>query len=209
MVGDVLAPAFDELRRLVSALILSLDYPGIALVMMAVAPELVMPFAGFLAATGDLTLVGVVTAGTIGAVAGSSVLYLLARWLGETRVRRFVRRYGHWLLLVERDLDRALRLFGRYDQPLVIFGRFVPALRSLISLPAGLVRMPFAVFVLYTALGTALWNGALAFAGVLLGRNWRRVLDLFEVYEALIWLALGLALFVFFTRRVRQLLASA
>ncbi|MDQ3459376.1 MAG: DedA family protein [Deinococcota bacterium] len=205
----MLANALDNLRLLVSQLVLTLDYPGIALVMVAVAPELVMPFAGFLAVTGEMTLLGVVVAGTVGSVVGSTLPYLLARWLGECRVRSFVRRHGRWLLLFERDLDRALRLFDRYDQHLVLFGRAVPAVRSLISLPAGLLRMPLFSFLFYTALGTALWNATLAYAGVLLGRNWWRVLEGLEVYESLVWLALGLMLLVFFTRRVRRLLASA
>lgn len=205
----MLASTLDSLRLLVSQLVLALDYPGIALLMVAVAPELVMPFVGFLAVTGDLTLLGVVVAGTIGSIVGSSLPYLLARWLGEERVRGFVRRHGRWLLLFERDLDRALRLFDRHDQRLVLFGRVVPAVRSLVSLPAGLLRMSLLRFLFYTALGTALWNGTLAYAGVLLGRNWWRVLDALEVYESLVWLALGLMLLVFFTRRVRQFLASA
>ncbi|CAN5652567.1 DedA family protein [soil metagenome] len=209
MVESVLANALDNLRLLVSQLVLTLDYPGIALVMVAVAPELVMPFAGFLAVTGEMTLLGVVVAGTVGSVVGSTLPYLLARWLGECRVRSFVRRHGRWLLLFERDLDRALRLFDRYDQRLVLFGRAVPAVRSLISLPAGLLRMPLFSFLFYTALGTALWNATLAYAGVLLGRNWWRVLEGLEVYESLVWLALGLMLLVFFTRRVRRLWASA
>jgi membrane protein DedA with SNARE-associated domain len=186
-----------------------LDYPGIALVMVLAPPELIMPFAGFLAATSELTFVGVIIAGTVGSMIGSSLLYLLARWLGEARMRRFLRRYGRWVLLFERDFDRALRLFDRYDNSLVFFGRFIPTVRSVVSLPAGLLPMAFGRFLLLTGLAAGIWNIALAYAGLALGRNWPRVLDLFEIYEALVWLALALVLLVFLTRRVRYLLASA
>lgn len=186
----------------------TLGYPGIALVMFAetifppIPSEMVMPLAGFLVGRGQLSLTGVVLAGTTGAVLGGLALYGLGSWLGEARLRRFVRRYGRWLLLSETDLDRALAFFGRYRAPAVFLARFVPGARSLISLPAGLSRMPLLSFLVLTALGTALWNGLLASAGLLLGRNWERVVVVLERYGLFLYLVAGALVVAFIAFRL-------
>jgi membrane protein DedA with SNARE-associated domain len=144
-----------------------------------------MPFGGFLVAEGRMSFVGVVAAGTVGAVLGAVALYALGAWAGEPLVRGFLRRYGRWLSTSEADLDRALESFGRYGDAIVFFGRLIPLIRSLISLPAGMRRMPMGRFLLLTTAGSAIWNSALAYAGVVLGRNWEAVLGFLGQYQKL------------------------
>jgi membrane protein DedA with SNARE-associated domain len=186
----------------------AMGYVGIALIMLLenvippIPSELVMPFAGFLVAEGRLSFVGVVAAGTLGAVLGALVLYGIGAWAGEPLVRRFLRRYGRWLSVSEADLDRALAAFGKYGTPIVFGGRLVPLIRSLISLPAGMQRMPMGRFLLLTTLGSALWNIALTYAGFALGRNWETVLGFLSQYQKLTLAVLAVLALVWFVRTV-------
>ena len=179
-------------------------YAGIALVMVVFAPELVMPFAGFLVARGELGFAGVLAAGIVGAMLGQGAIYGLARRVGERRVREFIRRYGRYVFTSERDLDRTLNLFNRFDNALVFFGRAVPTVRSLISVPAGVRRMPLGRFFILTALGTTIWNAVLLYAGTAAGRNWRQLVGLLETYETVILVLLGLAVAALLALRVRE-----
>ena len=179
-------------------------YAGIALLMVLFAPELVMPFAGFLVARGELVFAGLLAAGIIGAMLGQGLIYGLARRVGERRVREFIRRYGRYVFTSERDLDRTLNLFNRFDNALVFFGRAVPTVRSLISVPAGVRRMPLGRFFILTALGTTIWNAVLLYAGTAAGRNWRQLVGLLETYETVILVLLGLAVAALLALRVRE-----
>jgi membrane protein DedA with SNARE-associated domain len=187
----------EHLRLLIEQVISTLGYPGMALVMLVenlfppIPSELVVPFAGFLVSRGEMTMPAVLLAATCGTVLGAMVLYALGSWLGEGRVRLLFRHYGRYSLLSERDFDRALELFRRYDRPVVFWARLVPGVRSLISVPAGVVRMPLGRFLLFTTLGTLLWNALLAYAGMLLGQNWPLVLSFVDHYELALWLLAG------------------
>lgn len=178
-------------------------YGGIALVMVIAAPELVMPFAGFLVVRGDLGFAGVMIAGVAGAMLGQGGIYWAARALGEARIRRFIGR-RRWLPVSERDLGRTLRLFDRYETSVVLLGRAVPTVRSLISVPAGLKPMPLARFLLLTATGTALWNAALLYAGMLVGRNWSLVVGVLETYQTIVLVLLALGFVALSLRQVRS-----
>jgi len=192
-----------ELLTLLTTLTGVFGYGGIALVMVVAAPELVMPFAGFLVARGDLGFVGVMLAGVAGAMFGQGGIYWAARALGETRIRRFIGRH-RWLLVSEHDLERTLNLFDRYETPVVFLGRAVPTVRSLISVPAGLKKMPLARFLLLTASGTALWNALLLYAGMMVGRNWSLVVGVLETYQTVILVLLALGFVALSLRRVRS-----
>lgn len=193
-----------ELLTLLGNLTGVFGYAGIALVMVVFAPELVMPFAGFLVARGELGFAGVLAAGVVGAMLGQGAIYGLARRVGERRVREFIRRYGRYVFTSERDLDRTLNLFNRFDNALVFFGRAVPTVRSLISVPAGVRRMPLGRFFVLTALGTTIWNALLLYAGTAAGRNWRQLVGLLETYETVILVLLGLAVAALLALRVRE-----
>ena len=137
--------------------------------------ELIMPLAGFTAARGSLGLAGVVLAGTLGSLAGASLWYLVGRWVGCDRLKRWAARHGRWLTLPPGEIDDAVAWFRRHGTAAVLFGRLVPTVRTLISVPAGIVAMPVGRFLLYSGLGTAAWTAFLATAGYLLEDRYARV----------------------------------
>ena len=130
--------------------------------------ELVMPLAGFVAARGELGLVAVILAGSAGSLLGALLWYYLGRALGHERLRRLAARHGRWLTLAPEEVDRAEAWFARHGGAAVFGGRLVPGVRTLISVPAGVARMPLPRFLAWSALGTVIWTAALAGAGFLL-----------------------------------------
>lgn len=137
--------------------------------------EVIMPLAGFLAAQGHMDFVGVVLGGAAGALLGASIWYEVGRAFGEARLKRWVGRHGRWLTVTPRDIDRAMAFFRRHGAAAMFFGRLLPAVRTLISVPAGLAVMPMRVFLTFTAAGTLLWTLLLASAGYKLGEHYERV----------------------------------
>lgn len=193
-----MAELLEQIALLIQTIITAIGYPGISGIMFTesvfppIPSELVMPFAGFLAGRGELNFIAVWVAGTLGSVLGAVLLYYLGVWAGDAVIRRFIGRYGRWLTLSEGDYDRALRFFSRYGEWVVFFGRCIPIVRSLISLPAGAERMPMPRFLLFTTLGSAIWTGLLTYAGMILGENWKQVIVFMEQYQDLTMLAFGL-----------------
>jgi membrane protein DedA with SNARE-associated domain len=153
--------------------------------------ELVIPLAGFVAAQGDLRLVPVILMGSVGSLAGALVWYGIGKRLGEQQLRRWVARHGRWLTLTTEDVDRAHDRFRRHGAAAVCFGRLIPGVRTLVSLPAGFSSMPLGRFLLYSALGTAIWTAALASAGVVLQANFTLVGDYVDVGTNVVLAALG------------------
>jgi membrane protein DedA with SNARE-associated domain len=133
--------------------------------------ELILPFAGFLVGRGELGFLPALIASTAGSLFGALVLYALGRWGG----RNLILRYGRFLRVKEADLDRAEGWFDKYDEWVVLFGRMVPGVRSVVSIPAGMLGTPFVRFVLLTTAGSAAWNALLLGAGWYLGDNWREI----------------------------------
>lgn len=189
----------EGLKALMIGLVQTLGYAGLAFLSLVenivppVPSEFVLPFAGFLVAEGRLNVVLVLLATTVGGFLGTTFFYWLGRVLGETRVRALIGRFGRYVLLRVTDYDDALAFFQRYDAQVVFWARFVPGVRSLISLPAGVAGMGFGRFAFYTLVGTVLWNGALVTAGWVLGERWEAVLDLVDRLEAVLWVLLGVA----------------
>lgn len=130
--------------------------------------EAVMPFAGFLVVTGKFTLAGVVIASTLGSITGSLVSY----WMGAKGGEPFFRRFGKYFLLDMHELEATQRFFRKRGPAAVLISRFIPVVRHLISIPAGVGRMPLAPFCIYTVIGAGLWNTILAVAGIKLKQNW-------------------------------------
>ncbi len=137
--------------------------------------ELIMPFAGFTAARGELSLLLVVVAGVAGSLLGALVWYYVGLWLGLDRLKRFAARHGRWLTLSPADLDRAHDWFERHGAWSVFLGRLIPTVRTLISVPAGINAMPLPTFLAWSALGTAVWTALLAGLGYLLQSQYERV----------------------------------
>lgn len=152
-------------------------YGGLVLLMAVehilppIPSELVLPLAGFQVAQGGLTFVGTLAASTIGSLLGASVLYWLARRGG----RRLILRLRGALRFDEAALDRAEQRFARHSAKVVLLGRMVPGLRSIVSLPPGLLKMPFGPYLALTAVGSLAWNALLILAGQQLGARWSDV----------------------------------
>ena len=140
-----------------------------------VPSEVIMPIAGVRAANGPMTLTGVIISGTAGAMFGNLFWYLAARVFGIDRFKPFIDRHGRWLTMDWYDIEKAERLFGRYGSIVVFFGRMLPTVRSLVSLPAGLLKMRLRTFVIWSTIGTAGWSSGLAIAGWMLGRRFGEI----------------------------------
>ena len=152
----------------------SLGYLGIVLLMILenlfppLPSELILPAAGFAAARGDLNLPGVVLSGALGSVLGTLPLYYIGRAVGEERLVGWADRYGKWLTLRGKDIRQADDWFDRHGPKAVLFGRLVPAVRTLISVPAGIAEMSLPRYLAYSAIGSLIWACLLAGAGYLL-----------------------------------------
>jgi membrane protein DedA with SNARE-associated domain len=153
--------------------VFALGYPGIVLLMaiessfLPLPSELVMPPAGYLAAAGRMHAGLAVLAGAAGSVIGALFNYYFAVYVGEP----FLRRYGKYVLVSSRNLDRSEAFFRRHGEIGTFVGRFIPVIRHLISIPAGMARMALGRFALFTAIGSGLWCAVLVYIGWLLGRN--------------------------------------
>lgn len=137
--------------------------------------ELIMPLAGFNAARGGTPLWLAILAGGAGSTLGAWFWYAIGRAYGSARLHHLVARYGRWLTLTPSELTRAEGWFARHDRAAVFLGRFLPTIRTLISVPAGLARMPVGWFLAYTAIGSFIWSGGLALAGYLLEGGYEAV----------------------------------
>lgn len=164
--------------------------------------ELILPLAGFETGRGEFNYFLMVIAATVGSVVGALVLYYVAQLVGEHRVRALVRRYGRWFQVSEKDIDRADHWFDRYSTLAVLVCRCVPVIRSLVSIPAGFRRMNMAKFVIFTAIGSAIWNAALIGAGWALGDNWEKVGEYVGYVQYVVIAVVVIGLAWFFWRRV-------
>ncbi len=154
----------------------SFDYLGVALLMLAenlfppIPSEAILPLTGFLVGRGDLAFFPALAVSTSGSLLGAFALYALGRWGG----RSLILRHGKLLRVTDADLDRADGWFDRYGGWVVLFGRMVPFVRSVVSIPAGLSEMPMLRFAILTAVGSGAWNALLIGTGWALGENWVR-----------------------------------
>ncbi|KFC68610.1 SNARE associated Golgi family protein [Devosia sp. LC5] len=180
-------------------------YAGIFAVMLAesifppIPSELIIPFAGFAAANGDLNFFGVLIAATVGAVVGMLPWYYAGRLFGLDRVRRLADRFGRVMTLNAEEIDVAVDWFHRFGPIIVLFGRLMPLIRTLISIPAGLARMPLPVFLLASTSGALIWNTILTSAGYLLHEHY----ELVEVIlDPLSYVVLALVVLIYLVRLV-------
>jgi membrane protein DedA with SNARE-associated domain len=155
--------------------------PGVYLLMLLetvfppIPSEVIMAVAGIQAARGAMPIEGVILAGTAGAMTGNYLWYLAARIVGIDRFRPLIERHGRWLTLDWPEVERARDLFGRFGGVIVMIARIIPTIRSVISIPAGMVRMRLVGFLVWSSIGTSVWCTALALAGWLLGREFEAI----------------------------------
>jgi membrane protein DedA with SNARE-associated domain len=152
-------------------------YWGVALLMLLetifppIPSEVIMPLAGVVASRGHLSLPLVIAAGTAGAMLGNILWYVAAKLLGLDRFRPYIEKYGRWLTLDWAEIERAHRLFDKHGGAIIFIARMLPTVRSLVSIPAGLLKMRFLPFVLWSTLGSMIWTAGLAIAGYVLGQQ--------------------------------------
>lgn len=163
--------------------------------------EIILSLSGYLAERGQLNVVLVVIAATLGGLLGGLVLYGLGAWFGEDRARK-------WLtvlpLVEDSDFEKASVWFHKHGQPAVFFGRFVPIVRSLISLPAGVQRMPLWTFASLTAAGSLIWNTALVGAGYALGTQYDKVEEWMAYLDYVIFATVAALLVLYLRQKFRQ-----
>ncbi|WP_027460561.1 DedA family protein [Deinococcus murrayi] len=194
----------------VQGLMDSMGYLGILLLMILenlfppIPSELIMPSAGFAAARGDLSLPLVILMGVLGSVIGTLPLYYIGRAFGEERLVAWADKHGKWLTLSGQDIRRADDWFDRHGAKAVLFGRLVPGIRSLLSLPAGMSEMPMPKFLIYSAIGSGLWSTALASAGYVLGENYDRVERYISPVSKIVLGGVAVAALAWFLKRRRE-----
>jgi membrane protein DedA with SNARE-associated domain len=162
-------------------LIADAGYLGVAFLMFAetifppIPSEVIMPVAGLAAARGDMSIYGVIASGTAGAMFGNYFWYFAARVISIERFKPFIVRFGRWLTLDWAEIERAEKLFGTRGWAIVFFGRMLPTLRSLISIPAGLLHMRLWTFFIWSTLGTAGWTATLGLFGYIMGKRFQEI----------------------------------
>lgn len=169
--------------------------------------EVILTFGGFMTTTSSLSIVGVVIAATIGSVIGALVLYIIGRQLDVARLEKIVGRWGHLVRVKIEDVHKADAWFDKYGAWTVFFCRFVPLIRSLISVPAGMSKMNIGIFLLFTIVGTSIWNLVLVYLGASVGASWGEIVEYMEIYSKVIYAGLLiLILFVLyiFIKRTRK-----
>lgn len=178
---------------------------GIAILLENLFPpipsEVVLPLAGFTVAQGSLNLINVFIWSVLGSVIGAYILYGVGAWLGLERLRKI----ADWMWLVRvSDVDKSIEFFHKHGKPSIFFGRLIPGIRSLISIPAGLDRMNLVMFGLWTTLGSGIWNAILIFLGLKLGENWEQATVWADTYSKVIYVVLILIILGFLAYFIRR-----
>jgi membrane protein DedA with SNARE-associated domain len=170
--------------------------------------EIILTFGGFMTTTSELTILGVAVASTIGSIVGAIVLYGVGRYLDVERLEYIIGRYGRFLRLSSEDIKKTYQWFQKYEAWAVFVCRFIPLIRSLISIPAGSVRMGLTPFVLLTTIGSLIWNVTLIYIGAAVGASWSSIVGYMDVYSNFVYAALFLlittACIIFVRKKRRQ-----
>ncbi len=191
----------------VLAIMAKFGYFGIVFAMFAenvfppIPSEVIMPAAGFAASNGDLNLILVILAGTLGAVLGALPLYYLGRIFDEERLSAFTEKYGKYVFVKPNDIKATNAWFDKHGKKAVFFGRMVPGIRSFISIPAGMNKMPMPSFLILSTLGASIWTTALAFAGYYLGKNYEIIESTLAPYSKGIGIVIVIIIIGWFIKR--------
>jgi membrane protein DedA with SNARE-associated domain len=169
---------------------------AIEVIVVPIPSELVLLLTGFNVSEGRFLIEGAIAVTTLASVLGALFLYFVAKAIGEDRVFGLTRKFGKFVGLKESDIHKTLHWFTRYGKALVFFGRLIPIIRSLVSIPAGLTKMKLWVFILFTALGSGIWNSIWITTGFVLGENWSAAEELSNVIDFVAYSAI--AVFVLF-----------
>lgn len=201
---------FEQFATWIKHVVETLGYPGVFVLitlestLVPIPSELVMPFAGAMAARGSFSLPVVLVINSVAALLGSGICY----YIGAKGGKPFLEKYGKFFLLRQHDLEKTERVFARHGKWVILIGRFLPVVRHVISVPAGIAHMPLRTFFLQTFIGSTLWGGFLIVLGYVLGDNWEAVATKFKrvdlVIGGVIVLAVVSIAVVIFLRRRRE-----
>ena len=159
--------------------------------------EVIMPFSGYLVSSGKFNVIYVIIAGSIGNLVGSLVAYYIGFKLG----REFILKYGKYVLLRKSHLEITESYFKKYGDRSTFISRMLPAVRTYISLPAGVAKMNLKKFIIYTLIGSVIWNSALTYIGIQLGQEWKNILHYSDYFDAIVVIGVIIAIVIFFKRR--------
>lgn len=162
--------------------------------------EVILTFSGFLTTTSDVTMTGVIIFSTIGSMIGAVILYGIGRLLDVKKLEIIVDRWGYLLRLTRKDIKKADEWFAKVGIWAVLIGRVVPIVRSLISIPAGMAKMNLGIFLLFTALGSLIWNSVLVYVGARVGSSWGKIVSYIDTYSNLVVLLLSFLILFFIVR---------
>jgi len=200
----------ESFAHWVQSIVVYFGYPGVFVVIMLestlvpIPSELVMPFAGFMASRGEFSLPVILVINSVAALLGSGLCY----WIGVVGGKPFLVRYGKYFLVRQHDIERTEAFFARHGKKTILIGRFLPVIRHVISIPAGIARMPLPGFFLQTFLGSTIWGGALVLLGYYVGANWEALARSLKRVDLIIGTILVLALVAlgirFVVRRRRE-----
>lgn len=178
-------------------------YFGIALLILVenvfppIPSEVILTFGGFMTTKSELSIFGVVVASTIGSVGGAVILYWIGRILNVERLERIIEKWGKYLRLTKEDVRKADAWFDKYGPWTVFFCRFIPLIRSLISIPADMSGMNQWLFLVLTTLGTLIWNLVLVLVGAKVGNNWHQIVNYMDVYSNIMYVVIAVSAVIF------------
>ena len=193
--------------------ILTVGYPGVSFAMALesffppIPSEALMPFVGYMSYTGELNLYITIVVTTVASYIGTLPFYIIG-YLGESSFENFLRKYGKYLFISDEAINKVFGLFDIYGNKIVFFGRLIPTVRSLISFPAGVARMKFGIFTVYSIVGSLIWSSIFILAGYFLGDGWEKAITWISGYEkgVMILLIIGLVIYVgyFIYKKVKE-----
>lgn len=171
--------------------------------------EVILLFGGFMTTFTNMNIIGVIIASTLGSLLGAIILYYIGKILNKERLKKIITsKPGKLLRLTPEDIDKADKWFDTKGNKTVFFCRFIPVIRSLISIPAGMSEMPMKKFLIYTTAGSLIWNSALTIAGSIVGENWTDILEIMDQYSHIIVIILAvlfiIALIIFYSKKRKK-----
>ncbi|MEO0223927.1 MAG: DedA family protein [candidate division WOR-3 bacterium] len=196
----------EILAKFFSNIIYEVGYIGVMILMamesmiFPVPSEAVMPFTGFLIYEEKFSWVGVFIFSTLGSIIGSSISYLMGLYGG----RMFILKYGKYFLLETEHLEITEKFFHKYGEITILISRFIPVVRHLISIPAGIAKMNFIKFIIFTTIGASIWNMFLAYMGYILKSNWKEIMKYSKILDFVIILVIVLAIGYFFYKHLNN-----
>jgi membrane protein DedA with SNARE-associated domain len=186
----------ESFAHFVQGVVSDMGYPGLFLLivlestLVPIPSELVMPFAGALAAKGTFSLAAVLVINSTAALLGSGLCY----WLGAAGGKPLLLRYGKYIFVRAKDIERTEAYFAKHGRMTILIGRFLPVIRHIISVPAGIARMPLGAFFTQTFIGSTIWGTVLIMIGYELGANWESVAGKAKQIDLVIGVVIVLAL---------------